>query len=104
MLTLMYDTGCRVQELVDLRVCDITIPVAFIKTVFVSYHIMNPTPVCLSMWAEIFGRSSGFLLSLFASSCSCLLYDFTMLYSILFTALVAMIFSITHNDSADTSK
>lgn len=25
MLTLMYDTGCRVQELVDLRVCDITI-------------------------------------------------------------------------------
>lgn len=25
MLTLMYDTGCRVQELVDLRVCDVSI-------------------------------------------------------------------------------
>ena len=25
LLTLMYDTGCRVQELVDLRVCDITL-------------------------------------------------------------------------------
>lgn len=25
LLTLMYDTGCRVQELVDLRVCDVTL-------------------------------------------------------------------------------